>query len=35
MCSELYRLQCNLKESAALKIAKSLGIQLADYLVYV
>ena len=35
MCSEHYRLQCNLKESAALKIAKSLGIQLADYLVYV
>ncbi|QDZ25453.1 subunit 5 of origin of replication complex [Chloropicon primus] len=35
MCCEHYRLQCNLKEAAALKIAKGLGINLHDYLVYI
>ena len=35
MHGEHYRLQCNLKEQAAHKIAKTLGINLADYLLYV
>ena len=35
MCCEHYRLQCNLREAAALRIARSLDINLQDYLVYV
>ena len=35
MHCEHFRLQCNLKEQAAHKIAKSLGINLQDYLLYV
>uniref|UniRef100_A0A7S2Z5V3 Origin recognition complex subunit 5 C-terminal domain-containing protein n=1 Tax=Chloropicon laureae TaxID=464258 RepID=A0A7S2Z5V3_9CHLO len=34
LSGESYRLQCNLKEQAAFKVAKSLGITLSDYLVY-
>ncbi len=34
LAGEGYRLQCNLKEQAAFKVAKSLGITLSDYLVY-
>ena len=33
--SDTLRLQCNLKEEAAHRLAKSVGVDLATYLVYV